>query len=277
MTKILFTADLHGNKDQYDILLQKSKDYDIVIIGGDLTPKDAQNRTIAKQREFIIEFLGPLLSQISAKVILMMGNDDFKFNEDLLKSNNSVFYSSNGKLTINSIDFVCYSYVPLTPFQYKDWEKVEFDGELETKGDRDFAQNGFVSISGTLVPQKIILKNSDSIYADLLPLVSKNSILLSHSPPFNTFADTLTNRTHVGSRAIRKVIEEKKPLLSLHGHIHESVDVTKQYIDYIGTTKILSVGNSPTTSYLYCIEISLGEEITVKRIKLEKDRIVALK
>jgi uncharacterized protein len=273
--KIFFTADLHGNKKQYELLLQKSKDYDLVIIGGDLTPKDEMNRTIEKQRNFIKDFLNPLLSRISTKVIIIMGNDDFRYNEDLLIKNDSIYYCSQGKITIQSVDFICYSYIPLTPFKYKDWEKIEFDGKLERQKERDFIQNGFVSTSGTLLPYNVNLESSDSIYNDLIKLVKSNSILVSHAPPYNTFADTMSNKNHVGSKAIRKVIEEKQPILSLHGHIHESVNITKKFIDNIGLTKIISVGNYHTTPYLYGIQIILGKNITIERIKFEKDKNVA--
>lgn len=47
-------------------------------------------------------------------------------------------------------------------------------------------------------------------------------ILLCHQPPFNTEADKVTETKHVGSYAIRGWLEEKKPLLCVCGHIHES-------------------------------------------------------
>lgn len=47
-------------------------------------------------------------------------------------------------------------------------------------------------------------------------------ILVSHSPPVNTNVDILWSGAHVGSSAVREFIEEKKPILVLTGHIHES-------------------------------------------------------
>ncbi len=46
------------------------------------------------------------------------------------------------------------------------------------------------------------------------------SILLSHAPPRGAF-DTVSG-VQTGSTAVRKAIEEKKPLLCISGHIHEN-------------------------------------------------------
>ncbi|MBW2994198.1 hypothetical protein KY315_02140, partial [Candidatus Woesearchaeota archaeon] len=49
---IIFTADLHGNVQQYNKLFQKaySDCTDAIIIGGDIAPKDPKNRTIKGQK-----------------------------------------------------------------------------------------------------------------------------------------------------------------------------------------------------------------------------------
>jgi Icc-related predicted phosphoesterase len=41
---------------------------------------------------------------------------------------------------------------------------------------------------------------------------------------------------HVGSIAIKQFIEEKQPLLTLHGHIHESARITGSWKERIGNT-----------------------------------------
>ena len=40
----------------------------------------------------------------------------------------------------------------------------------------------------------------------------------------------------MGSIAIKNFIEEKQPLLTLHGHIHESARITGNWKDKIGKT-----------------------------------------
>ncbi len=45
------------------------------------------------------------------------------------------------------------------------------------------------------------------------------SIVLCHPPPYGVFDQV--GAMHVGSRAVRKMVEEKKPILLICGHIHE--------------------------------------------------------
>ncbi|MDW8033916.1 MAG: metallophosphoesterase family protein [Nitrososphaerota archaeon] len=67
---------------------------------------------------------------------------------------------------------------------------------------------------------------------------SKNLILLSHSPPFNTGLDLTHSGEHIGSVELRKFIEEESPLLCLCGHVHERTGLSER----IGSTLIVNPG-----------------------------------
>ncbi len=54
-----------------------------------------------------------------------------------------------------------------------------------------------------------------------------HQILVTHDPPYNTALDLNLRKDHVGSRAVRHIIEEKQPLLALCGHIHEARGIEK--------------------------------------------------
>jgi hypothetical protein len=71
-------------------------------------------------------------------------------------------------------------------------------------------------------------------------------IMVSHNPPIDTLNDTLTSGDHVGSKTVRKVIEEIEPLVCFTGHIHEAAGT-----DEIGITKIVNPGPLGTRSYAY--------------------------
>jgi hypothetical protein len=45
-----------------------------------------------------------------------------------------------------------------------------------------------------------------------------------HSPPFETRLDLIQGGTSAGSRSIKEFIQNNQPLLTLQGHIHESLD-----------------------------------------------------
>jgi len=73
--------------------------------------------------------------------------------------------------------------------------------------------------------------SEDKINNDLIPIFKevysiKNIkdlvFFIVHNPPFKTKLDQAQFRRNVGSRAIRRLIEEFQPELCLCGHIHES-------------------------------------------------------
>lgn len=63
------------------------------------------------------------------------------------------------------------------------------------------------------------------------------TVLVTHQPPFGTACDRLGTGQHVGSRAIRRFIEEQQPDVVLCGHIHESAGE-----DLIGRSRIVNPG-----------------------------------
>ncbi len=50
----------------------------------------------------------------------------------------------------------------------------------------------------------------------------------------------------IGSRAVRQFIEQRRPLVTLHGHIHESPIVTGSYADRVGDSLCINPGQSHT-------------------------------
>ena len=55
------------------------------------------------------------------------------------------------------------------------------------------------------------------------PVVAAPWIFVCHAPPHDTALDRLPQVPHpIGSRAVRRFIEQRQPLVSLHGHVHES-------------------------------------------------------
>ena len=49
---------------------------------------------------------------------------------------------------------------------------------------------------------------------------------------------------HVGSEAMTHFIQKHNPLLTLHGHIHESYEKTGEYKEIIGTTLCVQPGSN---------------------------------
>jgi Icc-related predicted phosphoesterase len=70
--------------------------------------------------------------------------------------------------------------------------------------------------------------------------------MLFHSPPYQTNLDRaaldgvkidhVPLDVYVGSIAIKRFIEERKPMITLHGHVHESARITGFWSEKIGRT-----------------------------------------
>jgi len=81
-------------------------------------------------------------------------------------------------------------------------------------------------------------------------------ILCPHAPPYGTKCDRLRTGEHVGSAALRALIDREQPDLVLCGHIHES-----RAIDELGQTTVVNPG--PVASGHYAL-VQVDEEIAVE-------------
>jgi Icc-related predicted phosphoesterase len=70
----------------------------------------------------------------------------------------------------------------------------------------------------------------------------KKAIYIMHSPPLGTKLDLIQGGNSAGSRSIKVFIEGHQPYLTLHGHIHESPEVSGTYFDRIRETISVNPG-----------------------------------
>ena len=73
----------------------------------------------------------------------------------------------------------------------------------------------------------------------------EQTILMVHTPPFETKADRVGGGVPVGSKAVREFIESFQPTLCITGHIHES-----RAVDTLGNTTIINPGNFGAGGYV---------------------------
>jgi len=62
----------------------------------------------------------------------------------------------------------------------------------------------------------------DEIYDGLKCNASKGMILMTHAPSYGIL-DEIPSGAHVGCPAIKKIVDEYRPILAMSGHIHEAV------------------------------------------------------
>ena len=161
---------------------------------------------------------------------------------------------------LNSIKFAGYSFVPPTPFPGKDFDKLDRPNDPIP----NWPQKAYITENGrfkTVTAQTLFRKRS-SIEEDLSRWNGHDiQVLIAHAPPYQTCLDRVQTGHPVGSRAIREWILRNKPLISLHGHIHESPSVSGRYWDYLGNTLMINPGQAEIRLSAIIIDINNTIEV----------------
>ena len=114
-------------------------------------------------------------------------------------------------------------------------------------------------------------ENLPTIEEEMNKLVKPNdfrkAIYITHSPPSNIGLDVCYDKGQVGSRAVHEFLAKNQPLLSLHGHIHESPKVSGKWHDKIGETTCIQPGQEHDLIY---VVIDL-EKMEYERYKVKKN------
>jgi uncharacterized protein len=71
--------------------------------------------------------------------------------------------------------------------------------------------------------QTAITYSEAQIYADLSKLVTKQSVLVTHSPPYGLplELDKTFDLKNAGSKSVRKIVDERRPRACVCAHVHE--------------------------------------------------------
>jgi Icc-related predicted phosphoesterase len=173
------------------------------------------------------------------KIIVSPGNDDTFKIDDVLKNSDRVIYPLKKVVWLDdTYPMISCEWVTLTPWKTP---RECTEDALEEKLEKEFSR---ISNYGDLVcnfhcpPHETILDRAPKLDEDLKPVV-RGQVEISH----------------VGSIAVRKAIERYQPLISLHGHIHESPGYQR-----IGRTLCLNPGSEYGEGILRAYIITLGKK-----------------
>jgi Icc-related predicted phosphoesterase len=246
-----FATDLHGNRDRYDKLFSCicNENPAAVLLGGDLLPREVWSEAdTADFLEYLASSfrrLNDLLAGDYPRVFLILGNDDPRCSEPFFENAVSGIwdYIHNRRLLWNGYTIYGYACVPPTPFLLKDWERYDVSR---------YVAPGCVSPEEGRHTLPIEPRETKwgTIKEDLENLVGDDdlsrAICLFHTPPADTALDlaALAGKRyehvpldpHVGSIAVARFIEQRQPLLTLHGHVHESTRLSGEWKVRIGRT-----------------------------------------
>ncbi|HUV29737.1 MAG TPA: metallophosphoesterase [Acidobacteriota bacterium] len=259
-----FVSDLHGDTERYQKLFAAVTDElpAAVFLGGDLLPSAAARVAAAgsSDHDFVTAFLVPGFAETRRicgskypRVFLILGNDDRRDEETAIvrgESGGLWEYVHERCVPFSSFRVCGYACVPPTPFHLKDWERYDVSRHVDPGSVSP--ERGWRT---TPVSEREI--RYSTIQQDLDRLAGKqdltSGIMLFHAPPYNTgldragldgrMVDGVPLDVHVGSIAVRRFIESRQPLLTLHGHIHESPRLTGAWRERIGRTFLFSAAH----------------------------------
>jgi Icc-related predicted phosphoesterase len=182
----------------------------------------------------------------SPQVFLVLGNDDPRCELGAVEAGEALGlwrHAHARKLPFGEYVVYGYACVPPTPFRLKDWERYDVSRHVDP---------GCVSPEDGVrtVPVPANEVRFGTIERDLQMQVGEDpldrAIFLFHSPPYRTELDRaaldgqridgVPLDVHVGSIAIARFIELRQPLLTLHGHVHESARLTGRWHILMGRT-----------------------------------------
>jgi Icc-related predicted phosphoesterase len=271
----VFASDLHGREDRYEKLLSliAVERPEALLLGGDLLPSGSLLFAASRpdQENFLEDFLLPRLrllrrdlGEYYPPIFLILGNDDPRSEETIILCHEKEGlwrYVHGRKVQFGAYVVYGYACVPPTPFLLKDWERYDVSR---------FVDPGCIPpeegrFSVATVDEE---KGFPTIQEDLARLAGDDPLLraifLFHSPPYQTTLDraALDGRMvdsapldlHVGSIAIRRFIEERQPLITLHGHVHESARLTGSWHEKIGATHCFSAAHDGSELAVVCFD-----------------------
>ncbi len=277
MTRLIYTADLHGDLELYRAVGEAAlqREADALVLGGDLCPGTPSASAVSLPRaqpEFLRGEVGPMVEswkkqRPSLRIFAIPGNDDcgtILAALDDLESAGLVEKLHLKTARLGPYSLVGMAFVPPTPFSFKDFERR--DSSEERTPEAQLARSVLATEEGFTVIDDFgsYLNSLPTIEEELFRLPgseANRTVAVMHCPPYNTRCDVLFNGEHIGSRAIRRWIERTQPLLTLHGHIHESPKMSGSFVDRLGRTVVVNPGATGRVPHWVCLELENLSEL----------------
>ncbi len=258
--KILYVTDFHGCKWKYNRLFKTAAKFqaDIVINGGDMLPKDGD--MFIEQRKFIIDYLDKHFAQFDAAGIYYLcclGNDDLiildKLFEETCCKYSFVVCLAQRSFEIEDFEFVGMNWIVDYPFRLKDRCRMDTKSYTfqEQFGTALFSTpNGWKEISDWFSYAKTLPTIEEELQKLTRPKNMAHSVYVIHMPPDKLRLDEVRPGLKVGSKAIYDFLKKEQPKLSLHGHVHESPEVSKKWWAKLGNTICIQPGQLDSFTYV---------------------------
>lgn len=273
--KLLYVTDIHGDRNKYEKVLELAvaENIGLIVNGGDMLPKQCDRHT--EQPIFIDEYLRDYFKRLQEHNIAhlgMLGNDDLQIVDSrfqqLCDEFEIIYDIAGSKVEIGGYEFIGMNHILDHPFGCKDrvvnekgyvpQRQLSAVAGFSNEVDYDRIYN-WLEYSKTELPQMCdILKQLP------MPQNPNKTIYVMHMPPAGLRLGQLRYQDlDIGSVDIYEFWKEINPLLSLHGHIHESPDTQKgKWINKINGTTCIQTGQTELDDEeLIYAEIDLDNQI----------------
>jgi uncharacterized protein len=211
-------------------------------LAGDEEERDALLHRLMNERiEAWMRLATERLADSNVPLYLIPGNDDDFAIDPILSSDEFTPVNVDGKVVDmpGGLQLLSYGWSNLTPWRTpREVPEEELFERLDQLADqvRDPRRAVFMI---HVPPHDSGLDTAPILDENLRPTVSAGDVL----------------RGPVGSTAVRRLIEERQPILSIHGHIHESGGERK-----IGTTVCVNPGSEANHGILRGYLVDIGDD-----------------
>ena len=256
--RALFVTDLHGSKWKYERLFEVAKDLraDVVINGGDMLPQNEPFR----QGEFIADYLDNHFARFNSAGIYYLcylGNDDLRIFDQLFEEicdkYSFVVCLAQRKFEVGGYEFIGMNWVVDYPFRLKDRCRMDTDDYIfQAQFGKGLLSrpNGWQEIDDWFAYAKMLPTIEEELNRLVRPKDMAKSVYVIHMPPYRLRLDKCYHGAEVGSKAIYNFLKKYQPNLSLHGHIHESPEVSGRWHAKLGKTICIQPGQLNEFTYV---------------------------
>jgi Icc-related predicted phosphoesterase len=259
MPRIFFATDLHGSEMCWRKFLNAAKFYDaeVLICGGDMTGKAMipiveenghYTVTIAADRQVVsADQVGDIENQIRRKGYYPLHVTPERLQEvdDVVRESDMVELGEGQVVEIDGFTMISTGWSNHTPWNTHREETEDKLGERIEAMARNVSDFSHAIFNLHCPPFRSGLDEAPAIDADLKLLHGGRAL------------------RPVGSTAVRQLIDKHQPLLSLHGHIHESKGAVK-----LGKTLAINPGSAYEEGILMAAVINLDAKKGIKSYQL---------
>lgn len=261
--KILYVTDLHGNEAKYRRVFETTLKYGVaaVVNGGDMLPLDGDLH--GSQRDFIEGFLSPYFGGYEKAGIHhmgMLGNDDLQIHDTVFdgvcRKYKHVINLAQRRFELAGFEFIGMNRVTDYPFRLKDRCRRDGPGYVfqEQFGAGLLSTpEGFKELEDWPAYAAALPTMEEELSALPKPKDSGRTIYTIHTPPSGLGLDVISSGERVGSQAVSRFIGKMRPLLTLHGHIHESPVMSGVWKAKLGKTVCVQPGQMKARVLSYAL------------------------